>query len=66
MNETYAIKDIRLKAEQVFGARSSAKAWLNSPCIVLNDQTPISLLETKDGRILVHDVLLRIEYGIYS
>jgi putative toxin-antitoxin system antitoxin component (TIGR02293 family) len=50
----------------VFGDEKSFIGWLNTPNTALGMVTPFSMLHTQYGRQEVHDVLGRIEWGVYS
>lgn len=52
--------------EQVFGNKEKFHGWLFAPIMALNGHTPVSLLSTDIGLGLVHDVIGRIEHGVYS
>lgn len=43
-----------------------AAAWLIEPAIGLDRQRPIDLLSTREGVQVVHDYLMRLEYGVYT
>jgi len=51
-------------AEQTFGDRDKASAWLHKPKRGLGGQTPIDLLDTEEGARVVEDRLFRIAHGL--
>ena len=51
------------KGIEIFGGLDSFKAWLAKPAFGLGNHTPFSLVHTSTGIDLVHDELLRIEFG---
>ena len=51
------------RAFEVFG--NDATKWLNNSNITLNDNTPLELLDTKEGTRLVLESLGRIEHGVF-
>lgn len=53
-------------ATDVFENSQLARAWLNTPNMVLQNQIPLSLIDTDVGARQVEDALLRIEYGVYA
>jgi putative toxin-antitoxin system antitoxin component (TIGR02293 family) len=55
---------IQAIAEDVFGARHEAHAWLREKNGVLAAQVPLALLDTEEGGRLVESVLGRIAHGI--
>jgi putative toxin-antitoxin system antitoxin component (TIGR02293 family) len=54
------------RAAAVFGDKDKADEWLNTPNLVLNGQTPLSLLDSDIGAESVIDILGRIEQGVFS
>lgn len=50
---------------EVFGSSVKFTLWLNSFIIAVNC-IPLSLCETEEGRQLIYDELMRIEYDIYA
>jgi putative toxin-antitoxin system antitoxin component (TIGR02293 family) len=55
---------IQAIAEEVFGSRHEACAWLREKNGALAGQAPLTLLDTEEGGRLVEAVLGRIAYGI--
>lgn len=53
-------------AEDVWGSRSNALAWLQQSVAALSDQRPIDLLATVDERKWISDVLNKIDQGDFS
>lgn len=53
------------KALRIAGSPEKLGQWMRTPVPALNDQTPFSLMQTKEGRKQVEDVLGRIEHGVY-
>jgi len=53
-------------ANDTFGTKEKASLWLQAPNIVLEGQTPFSLLDTDSGVRSVETILGRIAWGIYS
>jgi len=51
------------QAVELFGDIESAKEWLNTPAPALQEEKPIALLDTYEGRRWVSQVLRKIEYG---
>lgn len=62
---TITKKEIIERASQVFGSRSEAIAWLDRPALALEQRSPASLLRTREGRRIVGNLLLQLEYGVY-
>lgn len=54
----------RLIADEVFGTRAAAHAWLHHPNGALGGRIPLALLDTVEGAALVEAVLGRIAHGI--
>lgn len=55
---------IQALADEVFGRRDEARAWLREPNGALGGQLPLALLDTEEGGRLVEAVLGRIAHGI--
>ena len=55
---------IQALADDVFGNRRDAHAWLREPNGALGGQPPLTLLDTEEGGRLVEAVLGRIAHGI--
>lgn len=53
-------------ALELFGSRDKTIAWLNTPNRSINGDTPIHLLATKSGALLVEEILGRIAHGLPS
>lgn len=53
-------------AEKVLEGRDRAVDWLKSPNRALGGKVPMELLDTDAGTEQVEEVLLRIDYGVYS
>ncbi|MDY7564766.1 MbcA/ParS/Xre antitoxin family protein [Pseudomonas sp. RTC3] len=54
---------VQRQAEQVFGSKEKANAWLNQPKTALGDRAPVELAHCEAGYLLVKDVLERINSG---
>jgi len=55
---------VQAMAEEVFGRRRDAHAWMRERNGALEGQTPLTLLDTEEGGRLVEAVLGRIAHGI--
>ena len=51
---------------EVFQSDEDLRTWLRSAIPALKSQSPLSLLSTPLGRFHVQEVLLRLEWGVYS
>jgi len=62
------LTDISGYATEVFGSREAAVHWLGTPLSELRDLSPRQWLINKGASGLqdIRDILLRIEYGVYS
>lgn len=58
--------EIAALAEHVLGSADLAKHWLQQPALALDGQLPIDLISSELGRQAVRDLLLRLEYGVYT
>jgi putative toxin-antitoxin system antitoxin component (TIGR02293 family) len=54
------------RAEAALGTKDKARRWLVTPNRVLAGSTPLSLLDSDAGSLLVERVLGRVEHGIFS
>jgi putative toxin-antitoxin system antitoxin component (TIGR02293 family) len=59
----YAVASAYALAEDVFGERDTAIAWLEEPQFALRGQRPRDLLSTEAGRQQVRSLLQRIEHA---
>lgn len=62
----YALASIFAEAEQVFGDRETALAWLAAPQFAFAGKTPRDLLASELGRRQVSGLLKRIEHGLVA
>jgi putative toxin-antitoxin system antitoxin component (TIGR02293 family) len=53
-------------AWQVFRDEAKVKHWMNQENRALNNKKPVELFDTLSGILMVHDILGRIEEGVYS
>jgi putative toxin-antitoxin system antitoxin component (TIGR02293 family) len=58
--------ELLAQATQTLGSQEAAEKWLNSPQIGLDGKLPVDLLTTIPGAELVEDLLMRMEYGVYT
>lgn len=61
-----ALADLYSYGYEVFGDKSSFHAWMFMPNQALGGLTPFSIIDNQYGRQEVHNLLGRIEYGVYS
>lgn len=54
------------QAVEVLGTIDKARVWLKTPNRALGSEVPLDLLDTEIGARQVEEVLLRINYGIFS
>jgi putative toxin-antitoxin system antitoxin component (TIGR02293 family) len=54
------------RGSEVLGSHEAFNNWLRNPNYALNNQIPLTLLDTSIGFTMVLDILGRIEYGVYS
>ena len=62
----FRVARIAALARKSLESDKAALAWLKRPQAGLGGQTPVSLLTTSAGCVEVEQLLLRIEYGVYS
>jgi len=58
-----ALARIAHYAEEVFGDRAFAQAWLNRPNPALHDRAPVDVARTEIGARRVEAILSRFEHG---
>lgn len=54
------------EADRVFGNAGKADRWLRSPLKRLSNQTPLELLKSEAGAMLVEEVLGQIDHGMFA
>jgi putative toxin-antitoxin system antitoxin component (TIGR02293 family) len=58
---------VAARAQQVFaGQPVYAAAWLREPKSSLGDRTPLQLLATESGALVVEEQLAGIEHGMFG
>lgn len=60
------IAEVAAKGSKVFEGRDRFLVWMNHPNKALNNQTPMSLLNSKFGTDMVLNELGRIGHGVFS
>ena len=56
---------IQTKADRVFGEAERASLWLRSPNKRLSGQSPLQVLKHEAGAMLIEEMLVQIDHGIY-
>jgi putative toxin-antitoxin system antitoxin component (TIGR02293 family) len=64
--EMEILKKVHETAQRVLGTDELAKHWLTHPAMALDGKRPIDLLTTESGINTVKDLLIRLEYNIYT
>ena len=64
--KTIQLSAVLLKGLEVFESEDDFHHWLSTPNVALGGILPKSLLSSAIGRDQVHDLLGRIEWGMYS
>jgi len=62
----FRVASIVSEATETLGSQEKAARWLHKPNRALGGDSPLSRLDTSIGFQQVEEVLLRIEYGIFS
>lgn len=57
---------VSASAAETFGDEDNARGWLRDPNGALGGATPLSLLRTGEGAVLVEQILGRIDHGIFT
>ena len=62
----YRVASTLSQAVEVLGSIDKARLWLKTPNRALGCEMPLDLLDTDIGTRQVEEVLLRLNYGIFS
>ena len=62
----YRVASTLSQVVEVLGSIDKAHVWLKSPNRALGSEMPLDLLGTEIGARQVEEVLLRLNYGIFS
>lgn len=62
----WTLARILAKATDVFGTQQEAERWLDRPALALDGRRPLDLLGTPVGVGMVEDLLVRLEFGVYT
>lgn len=65
-DRTMRLARIMAQATETFDSKDKAALWLKTPNRVMEDQTPLELLDTDAGVRWVETILGRIAWGVYS
>lgn len=66
-DRVYRVAAAYRSALQLFeGDADSARRWLNEPAKALGGDSPLQHLDTEAGAAEVHDLIGRLEHGVYS
>lgn len=65
-DRTWKFAEVLAKARDVFGSQARAEQWLVQPAAALDRRTPLELLDTAAGVEMVEDLLVRLDYGVYT
>jgi putative toxin-antitoxin system antitoxin component (TIGR02293 family) len=60
------IARLTTRAAETFGSQEDAVGWLREPNGALAGQTPLALLRSGEGAVLVEQILGRIDHGVYT
>ena len=62
----YRLITLYLQATDVLEGAEAADSWMNNPALALGDYTPLAYAQNEAGARQVHDLLVRIDHGVYS
>ena len=62
----YRVARAASQAVEVLGSLDKARLWLKTPNRALSCEPPLDLIDTEIGARQVEEVLLRLNYGIFS
>ena len=65
-NKALRLARIASEADRVFGNQEKADRWLRAPHSRLNGKTPLSLLKSEAGAIVIEEMLGQIDHGIFA
>ena len=65
-DRVFRLEQIAEHADRVFGNREKARLWLRQPNRALEMARPVDLLESEKGAHQVHEILHRIDFGMFS
>jgi putative toxin-antitoxin system antitoxin component (TIGR02293 family) len=66
-DKTVRVARITARAQQVFaGQPAYAAAWLRESKSSMGDRTPLQLLATESGALVVEEQLIAIEHGMFA
>ncbi len=66
MDKALRLARISTEADRVFGDEETASRWLRQPLNSYAGQTPLELLKTETGALIVAEVLMQIDHGIFA
>jgi putative toxin-antitoxin system antitoxin component (TIGR02293 family) len=64
-DRAFRLAQIQTEADRVFGDSTKASRWLRTASRRLNGQTPLSVLRSAAGAILVTEMLVQIDHGMF-
>ncbi len=53
-------------SEKVFGDAEKARVWLHTPDERMGNRTPLEMLDSESGFLLVEATLCQIDEGVYT
>lgn len=62
----YRLIGLYLQATDVLESAEAADQWMTSPALGLGNQRPLTVARNEAGSKEVHDLLVRIDHGVYS
>jgi putative toxin-antitoxin system antitoxin component (TIGR02293 family) len=65
-DKAYRAARVFASAEQAFGSRNKALAWMRKPKTRFGGETPIEMLRTEAGARLVEEMLVQIDEGMFA
>jgi len=66
MTDNFLIQKIIEQLTDVLGSVKNAQLWLETPALALDSAKPIDLLETQQGLENVQNLIIRMDYGVYT
>lgn len=65
-DQSERVARIIAKAVEVLGSLEQAQAWLKSPNRALGGEVPLDLLDTEIGARQVDEILIRLDFCLFS
>jgi putative toxin-antitoxin system antitoxin component (TIGR02293 family) len=65
-DKAFRLARIASEADRVFGGQAKADRWLRAANVNLASQSPLSVLKTEAGAVVVAELLGQIDHGMFT